>query len=70
MADTLISGIFVTRIYGYGIFGQKITGIRDIKTPLMGVLPVGKILLFHKVIVKINRVCFHVKFNSTLTEII
>ena len=21
---------------GYGIFGQKITGIRDIKTPLMG----------------------------------
>ena len=41
MADTLISGIFVTgidhkfrsQILGYGIFVPKITGIRDIKTP-------------------------------------
>ena len=36
MTDTLISGIFVTGIYGYGIFGQKMTGIRDIKTPPNG----------------------------------
>jgi len=38
MADTLISGLFVTgtEFMGYGIFGQKITGMWEIKTPLMG----------------------------------
>ena len=32
MADTFISGRFVTGVMGYGKFGQKITGIWDIKT--------------------------------------
>ena len=36
MADTLISGIFVTGIYGIRDIWSKNKGIRDIKTPLMG----------------------------------
>ena len=36
MADTLISGIFVTGIYGIRDIWSKKKGIRDIKTPVVG----------------------------------
>ena len=45
MADTLISEIFVTGIYGIRYIWSKITGIRDIKTPSNGAFKVKAKLL-------------------------